>query len=97
MLCLQGRAEDLRKRAAQVEATCVAQSVYADDLQKCLDGIADSEASRFLSSVVVIILLRSDFYPRYHEQPTLVALAHDGGRRDFILARKDTETDSSVF
>ena len=39
--------------------------------------------------VFVIGTLRSDFYPRYQEQPTLVALAHDGARFDLLPPTPD--------
>jgi len=39
--------------------------------------------------VFVIGTLRSDFYPRYQEQPTLVALARDGARFDLLPPTPD--------
>ena len=39
--------------------------------------------------VFVIGTLRSDFYPRYQEQPTLVALASDGARFDLLPPTPD--------
>ena len=48
---------ELQHIAHKAGAACVTQPGTADDLQKCLDGIANGEAARFRPSLVLIILL----------------------------------------
>jgi len=48
---------ELHEIAHKAGAACVTQPGTADDLQKCLDGIANGEAARFRPSLVLIILL----------------------------------------
>ncbi|GAA5140597.1 hypothetical protein GCM10023213_23420 [Prosthecobacter algae] len=48
---------ELQKIAHKAGATCVNEPGTADDLQECLDDIANDEASRFRPSLVIIILL----------------------------------------
>lgn len=48
---------ELQEVAEKTGAGCAAQAGNADELQKCLDDIAKTEAARFRPSLVVIILL----------------------------------------
>lgn len=48
---------ELQHIAQKAGTACASQPGTADDLQKCLDGIANTEAKRFRPSLLVIILL----------------------------------------
>lgn len=48
---------ELNEIAHHAGTGCAAQAATADDLQECLDGIANTEAGRFRPSIVLIILL----------------------------------------